>query len=113
LAAERFLPLAGAFFLAAGRFTGRFRALGGGGLAAVPPAVSANDTWGASAKSSGGGELTPSSLMTVRPFLASEAKRLEEPVVAALPLSVQQRAAGEHVAGGRHGKAARERLVRP
>jgi hypothetical protein len=59
------------FFFAGFRFAGRFFAPGGlvgGGLAAVRAPVSANDTFGASPKSSGGGELTPSSLMTVRPF---------------------------------------------
>jgi hypothetical protein len=49
----------------------RFAGIGGlvgGGLAAVVAARSAKDTLGASPKSSGGGELIPSLLMTVRPF---------------------------------------------
>jgi hypothetical protein len=74
LAAEPFFfPFAAFFFagLAGFRFAGAFRNAGGlvgGTLAADPAAGSAYDTLGASAKSSGGGELTPSSCMTVRPF---------------------------------------------
>jgi hypothetical protein len=75
LAVGRFFlpPLAAFFFagLAGFRFAGLFFAAGGlvgGGLDAVPARVAANAAVGASTKSSGGGELTPSSFMTIRPF---------------------------------------------
>jgi hypothetical protein len=69
LAALPFFAFFEAFFRAgfAGlRFDERF--LAGGGLDADAAAVSANVACGASPKSSGGGELTPSSLMAVHPF---------------------------------------------
>jgi hypothetical protein len=73
--AGRFFPaFFGAFFFtgAAGlRLGGAFLSAGGlvgGRLPAVLAARSAKDTFGASPKSSGGGELIPSLLMTVRPF---------------------------------------------
>ena len=74
LAADFFFPPLAAFFFFAGfagfRFGGRFLAGGGagGGVDPIPAVVDANDVCGASAKSSGGGVLTPSSFMTVRPF---------------------------------------------
>lgn len=73
--AGRFFPaFFGAFFftgVAGLRFGGAFLSAGGllgGRLPGLLAARLAKDTFGASPKSSGGGELIPSLLMTVRPF---------------------------------------------